>query len=305
MALRPLVAIASAILAALPSWSAAEELKVDRIVLDIPAGGMTLTTAPRSKAEFKHRQHEIEIIAEVQAAANYIGWERYCTPGKGGPDPAYKIGQLARTDEHLYSTIWRFSRHGISTLKGTWRESCLIFRSGDLAAKIGVHFPQSALERNDISAETIEQMFSSAKLVSAAVERRSTTDPRLVFDVPDGFSLSAKPTFTFFLQHNRLPLYFNVSIGDPSRYDLFKRLGEVSAMGWTSGGLPRTDEYSYYFLTRHSLPPKSPSSFSLSFRSSALSAHVGMGRIDESALGNSEISVAAIERILAGARTAD
>jgi hypothetical protein len=49
----------------------AEALRAGRIVLDVPDGGMELVAPPGSLSEFKHRQYDITLTAEVAGANNY------------------------------------------------------------------------------------------------------------------------------------------------------------------------------------------------------------------------------------------
>ena len=115
-------AISLGILAGLSCPAGAETLKADRIVLEVPGGGMTPVAPSHSVSEFKHRQHDVTLTTEVAGAAgNYESWERACTPGKTDPDAAaaYQVGTLARTDQYLYSKISRSSKYGIATPRGS------------------------------------------------------------------------------------------------------------------------------------------------------------------------------------------
>jgi hypothetical protein len=76
----------------------AEAIRAGRIVLDVPDGGMSLVAPPSSVSEFKHRQYDVTLTAEVVGANNYEYWKFACSPGKNDSDPpaAYQVGMLAR-----------------------------------------------------------------------------------------------------------------------------------------------------------------------------------------------------------------
>jgi hypothetical protein len=279
--------------------SGAEPFRADRIVLEVPDGGMTQAGPAQSESIFKHRVLDVTVAADVQGAPYYDHWQRACTPGKGNPDEpeAYQLGTLARADQYLYSKLARFSHFGIFTPKGTWLEYCLIFRSGDLAAKITIDLPKSVLEKGDIAPAAIEKILATARLTAASVEDRNASDPRLVLDMPDDFAPTGLPAFTFGFKHNRLPFSLHVTLSDAKTYDTAKMLNRISARRWTVGSLARTDEYFYYFVWPDSYP-----SFELGFRAAGGAAQVGVS-IGKESLDRGDVTVEAIERMLASART--
>ncbi len=281
----------------LPSLSNSEALKVDHIVLEVPDGGMTRSGPPGSVSIFKHRLFDLTVTSEVAGVNYYEGWERRCTPGKSDADAtAYQVGTLARTDQYLYSKISMFSKHGIFTSRGSWLEHCLVFRSGELAARVTIDLAKSALERGEITAAEIEKVLSSARLTAASAEHRGTSDPRIVLEMPDDFVPSGLPTFTFRFNHNRLPFGILITLGDPKTYETAKMLNRISARIWKVGSLARTDEHFYYFVWPDPRPD-----FALGFQAPGITAqvHVNVGK---ASLDKGDISIADIERILASAR---
>jgi hypothetical protein len=292
-------AVSLGILAGLSCPGGAETLKADRIVLEVPGGGMTPEAPPQSVSEFKHRQHDVTLAAEVAGADDrYESWERACTPGKNDPDAAaaYKVGTLARTDRYLYSKISRFSKYGIATPRGSWLEHCLAFRSGELAARMTINLPKSALEKGDIAAADIEKIFASARLTAASVADRTAADPRIAFDAPDYLVTSGLPSFTFRYKHNRLPFGINVTLSDPRNYETAKLLNSRSARAWKVGTLARIDEYFYYFVWPDSLP-----GFALGLRAADVTTRIDVS-VSKTSLDNGDITVEDIERVLASAR---
>jgi hypothetical protein len=146
----------------------AEVVRADRVELQLPEGGMTLLRPPRSTSTFKHRLFDITIEVQVEGRPYFDHWKRACT-SLGHPDyiaATYQAGILPRTDEYLYSRISKYSKHGISTVKGSWLEHCLIFHSEELAAKLTINLPKSALERGEINATEIEKILTSARLTA-------------------------------------------------------------------------------------------------------------------------------------------
>jgi hypothetical protein len=273
-------------------------LKADRIVLDVPDGGMTLVASPESVSEFKHPQYDVMLTTEVAGANKYEYWERLCTPGKNDSDAAaaYQVGTLARADQYVYSKISRFSKHGISTPRGSWLQHCLVFRSGELAAKVTIDLPKSTLEKAEFSAAEIDKIFVSARLIAASIEDRAGSDPRIAFEAPDDFVPSSLPTFTFRFKHNRLPFGIVVTLSDPNTYPTAKMLNVISARVWKVGSLARTDEYFYYFVWPDSLPD-----FKLGFRGLGVTAQVEVS-VSKASLDKGDIGIPDIERILASAR---
>ena len=213
------LALSVGILAAHPCG--AELVRADRVELQLPDGGMTLLWPPGSTSRFKHRLFDVTIEVQVEGRRYFDYWKPACTSA-GHPDyiaAAYQAGTLPRTDEYLYSKISRYSRHGISTTKGSWLEHCLIFHSEELAAKLTINLPKSALERGEISATEIEKILTSARLTAASVEDRGTSDPRIVLELPDDIVPTGLPDYTFDFEHNRLPLSITVRLGDPKTYE--------------------------------------------------------------------------------------
>jgi hypothetical protein len=101
------------------------------------------------------RRHAVQ----VDGRRYFHNWKTDCTLGNADPSAAaYQAGTLPRTDQYLYSRISRDSKHGISTPKGSWLEHCLTFHSGELAAKLTINLPKSALERGEITAAEIEKI---------------------------------------------------------------------------------------------------------------------------------------------------
>jgi hypothetical protein len=289
------LALSVGILAAHPCG--AELVRADRVELQVPDGGMTLLRPPRSTSRFKHRLFDVWIEVQVEGRPYFGYWKRACTSAEH-PDPyaaAYQAGTLPRTDEYLYSRISRDSRHGISTTKGSWLEHCLIFHSGELAAKLTINLSKSALERGEITAAEIEKILTSARLTAASVEDRGTSDPRIVLELPDDIVPTGLPDYTFNFEHNRLPLSITVRLGDPKRYETAKLLNSASAMGWKVGSLARTDEYFYYFLW-----PSYPT-FKAGFRAEGMTAEVPVS-VSKSSLEEGNITKEEIERVLASAR---
>jgi len=290
--------ISLGICVSLPSLSNSEALKVDHIVLEVPDGGMTRSGPPGSVSIFKHRLFDLTVTSEVAGANYYEGWERRCTPGKSDPDAvtAYQVGTLARTDQYLYSKISMFSKDGISTPKGFWLQHCLVLRSGELAARVTIDLPKSALERGEITAAEIEKVLSKARLTAASVEDRGTSDPRIVLEMPGDFVPAGLPTFTFRFNHIRLPFGIHITLSDPKTYETAKMLNRISARIWKVGSLPRTDKYFYYFVWPDARPD-----FELGFQAPGITAqvHVNVGK---ASLDKGDISIADIERILASAR---
>jgi hypothetical protein len=282
----------------LPSLSNAEVLKVDHIVLDVPDGGMTPSGPPASASIFKHRLFDLTVTSEVAGANSYESWEGRCVPRTRDADAAtaFQAGTLARTDQYLYSKISKFSKDGIATPRGAWLEHCLVFRSGELAAKVIVDLPKSALERGDITAAEIEKILSKARLVAASVADRGTSDPRLVFEMPDDFVPAGLPTFTFRFNHSRLPFGINITLSDPKSYETAKMLNVHSARRWQVGSLARTDEYFYYFVWPDPRPD-----FELGFRAPDITAQVHVN-VSKASLDNGDIGIPEIECLLASAR---
>jgi hypothetical protein len=289
------LALSVGILAAHPCG--AELVRADRVELQVPEGGMTLLRPPGSTSTFKHRLFDVWIEAQVEGRPYFGYWKRACTSA-GHPDPyaaAYQAGTLPRTDEYLYSKISRDSKRGISTTKGSWLEHCLIFHSGELAAKLTINLPKSAPERGEITAAEIEKILTSARLTAASVEDRGTSDPRIVLELPDDIVPTGLPTYTFNFEHNRLPLGIRVTLSEPKNYETEKRLSKMSAMPWKVGSLARTDEYFYYFLW-----PSYPI-FELGFRAEGMTARIRVS-VDKSSLEEGNITKEDIERVLASAR---
>jgi hypothetical protein len=275
----------------------AEVVRADRVELQLPEGGMTLLRPPRSTSTFKHRLFDIMIEVQVEGRPYFDHWKRACT-SSGHPDyiaAAYQPSTLPRTDEYLYSTISKESKHGISTVKGSWLEHCLIFHSQELAAKLTISLPKSALERGEISATEIEKILTGARLTDASVEDRGTSDPRIVLELPDDIAPTGLPDYAFDFEHNRLPLSITVRLGDPKTYDRAKLLNKISAMAWEVGTLARTDEYFYYFLRPNI------SAFVLGFRAEGTTAEITVSVSRPSSEGGN-ITKEEIERVLASAR---
>jgi hypothetical protein len=290
------LALSVGILAAHPCG--AELVRADRVELEVPEGGMTLLRPPRSTSTFKHRLFDVWIEVQVEGRPYFDHWKLACTSA-GRADPyaaAYQAGTLTRTDQYLYSKISRYSKHGISTTKGSWLEHCLIFHSGELAAKLTISLPKSALERGEITAAEIEKVLASARLTAASVEDRGTSDPRIVLEMPDDIVPTGLPTYTFNLEHNRLPLSIGVTLSDPKRYETAKLLNRISAMRREVGSLARTDEYFYYFI-RHATYP----TFELGFRAEGVTAQIDVS-IGKSSADGGNITNEDIERLLASAR---
>ena len=175
-------------------------------------------------------------------------------------------------------------------------EHCLAFRSGELAARITVNLPKSALEKGDIAAAEIEKILASARLTAASVADRTTGDPRIVVETPDDLVASGLPSFTFRYQHNRLPFGINVTLSDPKSYETAKLLNKMSARPWKVGNLARTDEHFYYFVWPDSLP-----AFALGFRAADVTTRIDVS-VSKTSLDHGDITVEDIERILASAR---
>jgi hypothetical protein len=291
-------AISLGLLLTLESLGNAEALRAGRIILDVPDGGMTMVAPPGSVSEFKHRQYDVTLTTEVAGANNYESWERACTPGKNDSDAAaaYQVGMLARADQYVYSKISRSSKHGISTPRGSWLEHCLVFRSGELSAKMTIDLPKLAAEKAGFAEVEIEKVLGSARLTPASVEEQIASDPRLAFKELDDFLPSGLPTFTYRFEHNRLPFSINIALSDPKTYQTAKMLNVISARVWKVGSLARTDEYFYYFVWPDSLPD-----FELGFRTPGVTAQVEVS-VSKTSLDKGEISIPDIERILASAR---
>jgi hypothetical protein len=292
------LAVALGLLTGLPRLSGAETLRADRIVLDVPDGGMTQSGPAESVSTFKHRSFHVTVTAEVRGAPYYEYWQKSCTPAKLASDAeaVYQLGRLARTDQYLYSKILRFPNHGISTPKGSWLEHCLLFRSGDLAAKVSIDLPKSALEKSEITAAEIEKIFASARLTDASVEDRGTRDPRLTLEMPGDIVPTGLPSFTVRFTHNRLPFGINVTLSDAKRYETAKLLNKISARRWKVGSLSRTDEHFYYFLWPDPYPD-----FVLGFREAGVTVQIGVG-LSKSSPDKGDIAVKDIEHMLATAR---
>src|SRR5262245_62816778 len=56
--------------------SGAEILRVDRIEIEVPDGGMTQPRPARSILTFKHRLLDLTMVVEVERAIDYISWRR-------------------------------------------------------------------------------------------------------------------------------------------------------------------------------------------------------------------------------------
>jgi hypothetical protein len=276
----------------------AEVLRADRIELEVPDGGMTLSRTPGSVSTFKHRSLDLTITAAVEGARYFDSWKKGCAPENVEADiaAAYQAGTLPRTDQHLYSRISKDSEYGISTPRGSWLQHCLIFRSNDLAAKVTIDLSKSALARGEIAAAEIEKILASARLTAASVEDRGASDPRIVLALPGVVVPAGLPTYTFQLDHNRLPLGIGVRLSDPKSYETAKLLNKVSAMAWRVGSLARSDEHFYYFLR----PDRYPH-FTLGFLAEGTTAQIDV-TIDKASLDRGDIMVQDIERMLASAR---
>jgi hypothetical protein len=288
-----MLALSVGILAAHPCG--AEMVRADRIELQLPEGGITLLRPPESTSTFKHRLFDVTIEVQVEGRRYFDHRNLTCTSEKADFAAAYQAGTLPRTDEYLYSKISRYSEHGVPTPKGSWLEHCLIFHSGELAAKLTIRLPKSALERGEITAAEIEKILASARLTAASVEDRGTSDPRIVLEMPDDIVPIGLPTYTFNFEHNRLPLSIRVRLSDPKRYETAKLFYKVSAMPWEAGTLARADEYFCYFI-RHT----PHLGCALGFRAEAMTAEIGVSVKSSSDAGN--ITKEEIERILASAR---
>jgi len=291
-------AVALGVGLALPVSSHGEEFRVDRLIIDAPDGGMTAVAPAASRAEFAWRG-EITMTAEVAGAGHDRSWQRSCTPQTGdtAAAPLYRLGRLARNDAYLYAVVSRDRKNGVSTAKGLWRQHCLVFRSGELAARISIELPPSALDTGGMTVSDIERVLSGTKLLAASIEGPLISDPRLSFEWPGDFKPAAQPTFSFYSRHNRLPLSMTVSLGDPARYEFDKLEGTISAMPWKVGTLARSDEH--FFITLWPYSPK----FVLGFRAAETSARISVD-IERRSPDNGDIDVAAIERMLSSARLA-
>src|SRR5262245_26248201 len=291
------LAISIGVLASSPA-GAEILLRADRVELTVPNGGMTRSEPPRSVSKFKHRLLDLTIEIEVDGPNYYQYWKRACAPEKLDWEAAapYQTGTLARTDQYFYSRISRFSRHGISTPRGSWLQHCLIFRSDELAAKMTIDLPKSA-EGNETAASEIKKLLASVRLAAASIEGRGESDPRLVLEVPDDVVPTGLPTYAFQLKHDRLPLSIGVTLSDPKAFETAKLLNQISAMGWKVGNLARTDEYFYYFLGRDPYPDD----FALGFRAEGITVEIDVG-VERSSLARGDITVEQIKRILSSAR---
>jgi hypothetical protein len=278
--------------------SGAEVLRVDRVELEVPDGGMTLSSPPASIATFRHRVFDLTLRVEVEGAKYFTSWKTSCTPARieGEATAPYLTGTLARTDAYVYSRISRDSHYGISTPKGSWLQYCLTFQSGELAARVTVDLPKSALERGEITTAEIERVLAGARLVPASVEDRATGDPRIVLEMPADFVPTGLPTFSFRLEHNRLPLHIGIALSGPEMYEKAKLSRGASAMPWKDGNLARTDAYLYRFVSSSKY-----SSFELVFAGQDLTAQIAAG-ISQSSLDRGDVTREQIERMLAGAR---
>jgi hypothetical protein len=289
------LALSVGILASQPCG--AELVRADRVELQVPEGGMTLLRPPGSTSTFKHRLFDVWIEVQVEGRPYFDHWKLGCTSGSADPyAAAYQAGTLTRTDQYLYSKISRYSKHGISTAKGSWLEHCLIFHSEELAAKLTINLPKSALERGEITAAEIEKVLASARLTAASVEDRGTSDPRIVLEMPDDIVPTGLPTYTFYFEHNRLPLSIRVTLSDPKAYETAKLLNRISAMKWEVGSLARTDEYFYYFLWSATYP-----AFALGFQAEGMTARIDLS-VSKSSSDGGNITKEEIERVLASAR---
>jgi len=275
----------------------AEVLRAGRMVLDVPDGGMTLVGPPESLSEFKHRLYDVTLTTEVASASNYGYWQRACMPSKNVPETAaaYQVGVLARADPNVYYKIAKSSKHGISTPTGSWLEHCLVFRSGELSAKVTVDLPKSG-EKAGLDEAKINKILVSARLAPASVEEGGASDPRIALEELEDFMPSGLPTFTFRFEHNRLPFSINIALSDPMSYDRAKMLNVVSARVWKIGQLARADEYFYYFVWPDATPD-----FQLGFRAPGITARVEVG-VSKASIDKGEIGIPEIERILASAR---
>jgi hypothetical protein len=291
------LAISIGVLASCPA-GAEVLLRADRVELTVPNGGMTQSRPARSISTFKHRLLDLTIEVEVDGPDYYGHWKRACAPEKLASEATapYQTGTLARTDQYFYSRISRFSRHGISTPRGSWLQHCLIFRSDELAAKMTIDLPKS-VEGSETAASEIKKLLASVRLAAASIEERGESDPRLVLDVPDDVVPTGLPTYEFQLKHDRLPLSIRVTLSDPEAFETAKLLNKVSAMGWKVGSLARADEYFYYFLGRGPYPD----SFALGFRAEGITAQIDV-TAERSSLETGDITVEQIERILSSAR---
>lgn len=275
----------------------AEVLRADRIELQVPDGGMTQSRPPRSVSTFKHRSLDLTVTVEVDGAKYYEHWKRSCAPENVGSDiaAAYRAGTLARPDQHLYSKISRDSKYGISTPRGSWLQHCLIFRSGELAARMTIDLPKST-QSGETAAAEIEKLLTSVRLKAASIEDRATSDPRVGLEMSDDLAPAGLPTFTFQLDHDRLPLGIGVTLSDPKRYETAKLLNKVSAMVWKVGSLARSDEHFYYFLS----PDRYPH-FTLGFRAEGITAQIDV-TVEKASLDRGDITMQDIERVLTSAR---
>jgi hypothetical protein len=264
----------------------AELLRADRIELHVPDGSMTQSRSPRSVSTFKHRSLDLTVTVEVDGAKYYEHWKRGCAPENVVSDiaAAYQAGTLPRTDQHLYSRISKDSEYGISTPRGSWLQHCLIFRSDDLAAKVTIGLSKSAPARGEMAAAEIERILSSARLTAASVEDRGASDPRIGLALPGVVVPAGLPTYTFQLDHNRLPLGIGVTLSDPKSYETAKLLNKFSAMAWKVGSLARSDEHFYYFLS----PDRYPH-FALGFRAEGITAQIDV-TVEKASLDGGDIT---------------
>ncbi len=278
--------------------SGAEVLRVDRVELEVPDGGMALSSPPGSIATFRHRVFDLTLRVDVDGAKFFTAWTRSCTPGRieGEATAPYQPGTLPRTDQYIYSRISRDSHYGISTPKGSWLQYCLSFQSGELATRVTLDLEKSALARGEITTAEIEKVLASARLMPASVEDRATGDPRVAIEMPADFVPIGLPTYSFKLEHNRLPLRIGIALSGPEMYERAKLLRGASAMPWKAGSLARTDAYFYRFVSSSKY-----SHFELVFAGQDLAAQIAAG-VSQSSFDRGDVTREQIERVLAGAR---
>lgn len=267
------------------------------ILLDLPEGGITQLGQPESVTTFVNHTADSTLKVEVAGANNYDYWKKGYTAGKSYKPAAYKTETLPRNDNYIFYTVSSSEKYGYPKPDGAWKEFYLVFRSNELAARVVIELPASSLGKDGISMKEIEQIFTSARLTTAGVDREGLMDPRIKLDLPASFVSSVLPTLTFRFMHERKPLQITVKLSDRKAYNEWENWIKHSAKVWKRGKLPRTDEYFYYFVLG------SDPEFELAFLAAGETVEVRL-EAPKSSFNKGDIKIEEIERILASARIA-
>jgi hypothetical protein len=243
------LAIYFAILPALALSAEWHKLTIDRVVLDIPRGGV-VHSPPRSRSIFLHER--LGAIITVEVAGQEV--HSYFVRRSQGPG-VYRTGTLARADRYVHTILTRSQRFASAAQAGAWTEFHLVLQSDPLAAAISIELPTSSLEQGHINREEIGRILSAVQLMPGSLSRRGSADPRIALDLAAGFIQVEPPRFDFHVRHQTLPLDIMVRLSGAKTYEQRNTSGMLpSARLWKRGTLARNDPYVYYYTCPDSDP---------------------------------------------------